>query len=127
MTNFVGSSTNTTPNNLALVEPCGRSYGREVLAPDATTALALANIPTMPDGARVRCYAIVQCSKIANVAVRWSNDGTDPTASVGMELAPGQAMIIQESLAAFKVIGVAVNSKVNVSYVPFGSESRYLN
>ena len=49
--------------------------------------------------------------------IRWRDDGTDPTASVGMRLTPGSdPWPYGGSLAAIKFIEEAASGKLNCSY-----------
>lgn len=48
--------------------------------------------------------------------VRWRDDGTAPTTSVGMPLATHTPMTYIGNLAAFRVIETAASAKLNVSY-----------
>ena len=48
--------------------------------------------------------------------VRWRDDGTDPTASVGMLLEAGKDMLYTGDLGAIKFIEEAASAKLNVSY-----------
>jgi len=67
---------------------------------------------TVPDGAT---YALVQCE---TQNFRWRDDGTDPTASVGMLLVAAAAyqMLSVADLAALKFIPVAATCKLNVAF-----------
>lgn len=49
-------------------------------------------------------------------SLRWTDDGTTPTASVGMILAAGSAMVYQRDLAKLQFIQVASGAKLNVTY-----------
>jgi hypothetical protein len=48
--------------------------------------------------------------------VRWRDDGTDPSATVGMVLAAGETMFYTGDLSAIKFIEVATSAIINVSY-----------
>ncbi len=48
--------------------------------------------------------------------VRWRDDGTNPTASVGMVLSAGSAFSYNGDASAIKFIEVAASGKLNVSY-----------
>lgn len=67
----------------------------------ATTATSL----TVPSQSK---YALIE----VEAAARWRDDGTSPTASVGMPLASGESMWYAGDLDAFEIIG----GEVNVSY-----------
>lgn len=48
--------------------------------------------------------------------VRWRDDGTDPTASVGMPLAIGVPLQYDGDLTRIKFIETAASAKINISY-----------
>lgn len=49
-------------------------------------------------------------------AVRWRDDGTAPSATVGMTIAAGGELLYDGNLAALKFIEVAASAKLNVSF-----------
>lgn len=49
-------------------------------------------------------------------AVRWRDDGTAPTASVGMTLAVGVPLQYDGDLTNIKFIETAASAKINISY-----------
>ena len=65
----------------------------------------------MPDGAT---YAVVQCT---TQNVRWRDDGTAPTATVGMQLTVSPDMLVYDgALKTIKFIEEAASAVLNVSY-----------
>jgi hypothetical protein len=74
------------------------------LAGDAATAL------TVPAGAR---YCVVTCE---SQAVRWRDDGTAPTASVGFPLAVGAVLTYSAKLSALKFISQIAGATLDVAY-----------
>ncbi len=48
--------------------------------------------------------------------VRYRDDGTNPTASVGMPMSIGDILKYEGNLAALKFIEVTASAKLNVSY-----------
>lgn len=74
------------------------------------TDLSAAAALTVPTGARL---AVLVCE---TQAVRWRDDGTDPTASVGMPLATGVVWTYPGDLSAIKFIETTASAKLNVSY-----------
>lgn len=48
--------------------------------------------------------------------VRWRDDGTNPTSSVGMYLAAGETLIYDGNLLSIKFIETAASAKLNISY-----------
>lgn len=75
------------------------------------TSLSSATALTVPAGTR---YAI--CTPETQ-AVRWRDDGTDPTASVGYPLAVGAELLYDaSSLVALKFIEQTTSASLNVAY-----------
>ena len=58
-------------------------------------------------------YAVIQAE---TQDVRWRDDGTAPTTSVGMLLSAGQQIAYYGDLSAIKFIEVTASAKLNVSY-----------
>jgi hypothetical protein len=48
--------------------------------------------------------------------VRWRDDGTDPTASVGMPVAAGSYLSYDGDLKRIKFIQQSASAKINISY-----------
>lgn len=74
------------------------------------TSLSSAASLTVPAFTKL---AVIQCE---SQSVRWRDDGTNPTASVGMILNPGDTFFYNGNAGAFKAIEVAASAKLNVSY-----------
>lgn len=72
--------------------------------------LAQGGLGAVPTGAT---YAIIEAE---TQTVRWRDDGTSPTASVGMSLSPGSQLFYDGNLAAIKFIETTASAKLNVSY-----------
>lgn len=49
-------------------------------------------------------------------SVRWRDDGTNPTASVGMLLAAGATLSYTGDMLSIKFIEVTASAKLNISY-----------
>lgn len=75
------------------------------------TSLSSAAGLTIPDGTvRIVVHAETQ-------NVRWRDDGTDPTASIGMILTTtGELSYNSASLPRLKFIETAASAKINVTY-----------
>lgn len=82
-----------------------RPLGYQQLTIDATTSTAL----TVPAGT---AYCIGSCTA---QALRWRDDGTNPTASVGFPEAVAQEFVINNP-AAIKLIGQVASTVLNVCY-----------
>lgn len=65
---------------------------------------------TVPAGSDV---AIIQ---VTDQAVRWRDDGVDPTPTVGMRLAAGSDFLYTGDLSEIEFIEEAAGAIVNVSY-----------
>lgn len=74
------------------------------------TALSAATGLTVPSGAH---YALVQATA---QAIRWRDDGTDPTAAVGMPLLVDEALFYTGELRSLRFIEQAASAEVNVVY-----------
>lgn len=76
-----------------------------------SAALATAKALTVPAGAQ---YAIVQNNGTA--AVRYRDDGANPTASVGQMLPNGQELFYEGDLTALRFIQAAAGAILDVAY-----------
>lgn len=74
------------------------------------TGISAATGLTVPTGAN---YALIQAEA---QSIRWRDDGTNPTASVGMIITANQYIEYTGNLATFKAIEVTGGAIVNVSY-----------
>lgn len=74
------------------------------------TSLSSAASLTVPSGATC---AILQPE---TQSIRWRDDGTNPTASVGIVLAAGESLFYTGSLSALRAIETAASAKLNISY-----------
>lgn len=84
-----------------------RSLGYQQLA---AGSMAAATALTVPAGA---AYAVIQ---VEAQAVRWRDDGTDPTAAIGMPVAVGTTFTYEGPLARIKFIEAAAGAILNVTY-----------
>lgn len=74
------------------------------------TSLSSSTGLTVPQDAK---RALIQAE---SQQVRWRDDGTAPTASVGMTLDAGSTLAYTGNLAAIRLIEVSASAKLNVSY-----------
>jgi hypothetical protein len=81
---------------------------------DLSSAVGL-TVPTLaPDGSNQKpTFALIICE---TQGVRWRDDGTAPTASVGMPLAAGVPLQYDGDLNKIKFIQQSASAKLNVSY-----------
>jgi len=66
--------------------------------------------PTVPDGASVVLV------KVETAAVRYRDDGTDPTATVGMPLLPGETLVYDAVMSDIRFSGQAAGAVANVAF-----------
>lgn len=81
-----------------------------VLGYQQITSLSASTALTVPAGATM---ALIVAE---TQAVRWRDDGTAPTATVGMPLAIGVSLSYDGDLKAIRFIEQAASAKLNVAY-----------
>lgn len=74
------------------------------------TSLSTSTALTAPSGS---VLAVIQAE---DQDIRYRDDGTAPTASVGMVIEAGQTLVYNGSLSALRLIQAASSAKANVSY-----------
>jgi len=74
------------------------------------TSLSSASALTIPAGATM-AFIVPETQ-----GVRWRDDGTNPTASVGMPLAMGETLNYDGDLKRIRFIEQAASAKLNISY-----------
>lgn len=79
-----------------------------------TATGAAAQISTCSGGIPVRTVWAVMCVETANI--RWRDDGTAPTATVGMPLNAGACFYYSGTMAAFQIIAQSGSPVVNISF-----------
>lgn len=75
-----------------------------------TSLSSAAGLGTVPAGS---AYATVQCEA---QQVRWRDDGTSPTTSVGSIMNVGDTLIYDGEPSAIKFIEVTSGAKLNISW-----------
>jgi len=94
--------------------PLGQ-YATKCVAHEQITALSTAAILTVATFKNAR-YALIECDHTAGKYVRWRDDGTAPTSTVGISLAPGEKLFYDGNLADIQFIEESASAKLNVSY-----------
>lgn len=89
-----------------------RPLGYQQLTMSNSTAAGL-TLPTPPAGYTCN-FAVIE-NQDTSIAVRWRDDGTDPTTTVGMRILAGQQLQYTGDLAAIKFISESGSPKLNVS------------
>ena len=81
-----------------------------ILGYQQITSLSASTALTVPTGATMALIVV------ETQGVRWRDDGTAPTASVGMPLATGVSLSYDGDLKAIRFIQQALSATLNVSY-----------
>lgn len=86
------------------------------LAHEQLTSLSTATSLTSSKYAGAVSYCIIECDHTANKYVRYRDDGTAPTATTGISIAPGEKLIYDGNFADLQFIEESASAKLNVSY-----------
>lgn len=79
-----------------------------------SSAVGLTVPALAPDGSKQQpTFALIVAE---TQGVRWRDDGTNPTASVGMPLAAGVPLQYDGDLARIRFIETTASAKLNISY-----------
>lgn len=84
------------------VEPAGYTQ--------ITSVSSAVSLGTIPDGTKL---TLIQAE---SQNVRWRDDGTNPTTTVGMLLQAGQTLVYNGNPARVRVIETTASASVNVSF-----------
>ena len=93
------------PQNVSSLAGKYRPLGYQQIT-DVSSAVGL----TVPTGAN---FAIIQAEA---QTVRWRDDGTDPTATVGMQIIADQDIFYSGNLDKIKFFEAAASAILNVAY-----------
>lgn len=82
------------------------------------TSLSSATGLTVPqtDLNGLACKPSIAIITVEGAAVRWRDDGVNPTASVGMPMAIGATLQYDGDLSQIKFIEQTASAKINVTY-----------
>lgn len=82
------------------------------------TSLSGSTALTIPatDKNGLNCKPTIAIIVAETQAVRWRDDGTDPTTTVGMPLAVGVTLVYDGDLSKIRFLESAGSAKLNVSY-----------
>jgi len=87
------------------------AYGHDVPnGYEQVTSLSSATGLTVPDGTSL------VLAQAETQSVRWRDDGTNPSATVGMIIAAGDVLSYTGDAKSLKFIETAASAKLNVSY-----------
>lgn len=105
MANWLDTPGKNVPGNVGVEPAAMRPLGFQQI-----TSLSSAVGLTVPSGALT---ALIQAE---SQDVRWRDDGTNPTATVGVTLGTGLTLPYTGDLSAIKFIEISASAKLNVSY-----------
>ena len=105
MPNWLDTPGQDLPGNSGVEPAALNCYGYQQI-----TNLSAATGLTIPVGATV---ALIQAE---TQDVRWRDDGTAPTASVGMIIGAGTTLPYTGNLSAIMLIQATASAKLNISY-----------
>lgn len=92
-----------------------RNYNRDIcLGYQQVIGAAGATALTVPPGSQF-CIITPEAQ-----AIRWRDDGTNPTAAIGYPLAVGNELVYTGNLATFRMIEQVAGTTVNICYYGAG-------
>lgn len=104
-----------TPSE-ATISGYRRPLGYQQITAGTLASATNLTLPTpIAHGGFLPGYAIIQC-EVTSAAVRWRDDGTAPTSTVGMNLLAGQELDYSGDLTTIQFILSAGSPILNVSF-----------
>jgi len=79
-----------------------------------TTISAASGLPTVSGS--IPAATTVALIQVTGQNCRWRDDGTDPTAAIGIQLGAGTSFWYRGTFSAFKIIEEAASAVLNVAY-----------
>jgi hypothetical protein len=86
---------------------------QQIVGAAASTALTIPSIDAVTGLRAMPIQAVIICE---GAGIRWRDDGTDPTASVGMPIAVGTTFVYDGDLRRLRIIQQAATATINVAY-----------
>jgi hypothetical protein len=99
----------------ATVSAYRRPLGYQQITAGTLASATKLTLPTLANSGYVPGYAVIQCD-VAATAVRWRDDGTAPTSTVGMILSTGQELDYSGDLTMIQFILSTGSPILNVSF-----------
>lgn len=88
----------------------GQSYMEPLGFVQITSLSAAAGLGTVPEGATLAMIQPITQN------ISWRDDGTNPTAAIGMVLVVNDILFYSGTFSAIKLIEIAASAKVNITY-----------
>lgn len=89
-----------------------RPCGYQQIAAATLTAATKLTVPTGPNG-QPPTYAVIQCN---GGAVRWRDDGSAPTSSIGMSIPTGSELDYYGDLSIIQFIASTSSPVLDITY-----------
>jgi len=100
----------------ATVSGYRRPLGYQQITAGTLASATHLTLPTVPaNSGLIPGYVVIQC-ETTSTSVRWRDDGTAPTSSVGMILSAGQELDYSGDLTMIQFIAASGSPILNVSY-----------
>ena len=96
----------------AVSEASLKPRGHQQMTSTLSSAVGL-TVPAADTNATTARLALIRCE---TTSVRWRDDGTNPTSSVGMLLDVGESLWYNGDLQAIKFIRTAASAVLDVAY-----------
>jgi len=86
---------------------------QQIVGAAASTGLTVPSVDPVTGLAAKPIQAVIICE---GAGIRWRDDGTAPTASVGMPIAVGTVFVYDGDLNRLRMIQQAATSTINIGY-----------
>ena len=86
---------------------------QQIVGAVASTALTIPQIDPVTGLQSMPVQAVIICD---GAGIRWRDDGTAPTASVGMPISVGTVFVYDGDLTRLRIIQQAATATINVAY-----------
>ena len=86
---------------------------QQIVGAVASTALTVPSRDPVTGLAGTPIQAVIICD---GAGIRWRDDGTAPTASVGMPISIGTVFVYDGDLTRLRIIQLAATATINVAY-----------
>jgi hypothetical protein len=102
-------------SSMATVSGYRRPMGYQQILAATLAAATKLTLPVVANTGLVPGYAVIQC-EVASAVVRWRDDGTNPTTTVGMTLAAPNELDYSGDLTMITFIASTGSPILNITY-----------
>lgn len=96
-----------------MMKPITKAFGYQQVAAGGTTAAFSLTLPGAANNGPLPSFALIQAE---TQALRWRDDGVDPTTSVGMLIPAGSTLEYFGPLAKLRLVNATAGAVANISY-----------